>query len=387
MTRHQFTIVLMVNSLALLVVAALLAFVIVDQMQRSEPVITDIEPEQTIDSTGLPILWTVPHFEYTAHDGRRISNNDLKGQVWIADFFYTRCVSACPILTAQLMILQRSIPEPNVRFVSFTVDPEHDTPAVLAEYARTWNGDASRWILLATENETRLRETAMGMRVAAQKTNDPVDPIMHSNKFILVDASGNVRGLYDSTDAASMQKLIEHARLLADHQPAPAVQLQLPDQPTVQAGQEIFMTLGCYACHTNERIAPRLNGLIGRKVTLSNQQTLVADEAYVKESILEPSAKVIAGYPPNMPRYGAYLSPTQVQALVAYIASLTPDTAPAIQRSVSVDPVCKMDVSVGPDTPQATYQGKTYYFCCESCRSRFEKNPQNFLEQYQDSPK
>ncbi|GIW76618.1 MAG: hypothetical protein KatS3mg104_1681 [Phycisphaerae bacterium] len=62
MTRHQFTIVLMVNSLALLAVAALLAFVIVDQMKQSEPVITDVEPEQTIDSTGLPILWTVPPF-------------------------------------------------------------------------------------------------------------------------------------------------------------------------------------------------------------------------------------------------------------------------------------------------------------------------------------
>lgn len=384
MTRNQFTIVLVINALVLLVVAGLLAFVLVDQAKRRGVQTVDTETETVIDSTGLPILWTVPHFEYTAHDGKRISNSDLKGQIWIADFFYTRCVSACPILTAQLMILQRSIPDPNVRFVSFTVDPEHDTPAVLAEYARTWNGDLSRWILLATENESRLRETAVGMRVAAQKTNDPVDPIMHSNKFILVDASGNVRGLYDSTDAASMQKLIEHARLLANQQSIPTGRLELPDQPTVQAGQEIYMALGCYACHTNERIAPRLNGLMGRKVILSDQNSLIADEAYIKESILEPSAKVIAGYPPNMPQYGAYLSPTQVQALVAYIASLPADSRPTTERILSVDPVCKMDVSVGPDTPQASYQGKTYYFCCESCKTRFEKAPQQFLDSNQD---
>lgn len=379
MKKSQFAIVLVINGIALLVATALVAFIIVDRMSRPTDAYVPDGPQPPVDPTGLPILWPAPHFQYTAHDGRTVTNQDLKGHVWIADFFYTRCTSACPILTAQLMILQRSITDPNVRFVSFTVDPEHDTPEVLDRYAKGWGGDMSRWFLLATDNQTKLHETTLGMRVAAQKTNDPLDPIMHSNKFVLVDASGNVRGMYDSTDDTSMRRLVSDAALLSAGIANPAAHLNLPNEATVKAGQEIFMSLGCYACHTNERIAPKLNGLIGRSVALADNRTVTADEAYVRESILSPAAKTTAGYPPTMPSYQGYLSDTQVKALTAYIQSLPADTGPTAERTVHVDPVCKMDVSVGPDVPSYAYEGKTYHFCCDSCKDRFEKDPKRFL--------
>jgi cytochrome oxidase Cu insertion factor (SCO1/SenC/PrrC family) len=80
----------------------------------------------------LPMLRDVPPFSFTNVDGRSIDESVLRGHVWIADFIFTRCTTMCPITTAKMNVLRRSIRSADVRFVSFSIDPEHDTPAGVA---------------------------------------------------------------------------------------------------------------------------------------------------------------------------------------------------------------------------------------------------------------
>jgi hypothetical protein len=101
------------------------------------------------------------------------------------------------MLTSRMVMLQRSLSGVDVRFVSFSVDPAHDTPDVLAAYADRWSEKETRWALLAT-TDASLADISSGFRVAAEKTNDEKNPILHSDLFFLVDADGFVRGVYPS---------------------------------------------------------------------------------------------------------------------------------------------------------------------------------------------
>lgn len=142
------------------------------------------------DLSTMMAPWKVPAFDYVDQDGHHITNRDLLGHPWIADFIYTQCTTACPVLTARMRLLQRRITDPAVRFVSFSVDPAHDTPSVLKAYAAKWHGDESRWRLLSTGDDANVHATAMGMRVAVEHSGDPTNPILHTSRFILVDPAG-----------------------------------------------------------------------------------------------------------------------------------------------------------------------------------------------------
>jgi cytochrome c oxidase subunit 2 len=88
-----------------------------------------------------------------------------------------------------------------------------------------------------------------------------------------------------------------------------------------RAGEALYMKHGCGTCHGSK--APTLAGLAGRKVQLSNGQTIIADESYIRESILNSTAKIVAGYPPTMPSFQGQLSEEQLMQLIAYIKSLS----------------------------------------------------------------
>src|SRR5436305_2239573 len=145
---------------------------------------------------ALPSLWPAPRFSLVDQSGQIRSSDELRGSVWIADFIFTHCSSVCPALTARMVQVQRALRDPRVRFVSFSVDPERDTPDALREYARRWAPDESRWTLLATTTQS-LSAVAAGMRTFVQPQSDPAAEL-HTSEFFLVDGQGRVRGLYDS---------------------------------------------------------------------------------------------------------------------------------------------------------------------------------------------
>jgi protein SCO1/2 len=344
---------------------------------------------QTSDPSELKVLWDAPDFSFPDQDNKTVTRADLLGHVWIADFFFSQCTTACPVLTSRLMLLQKQMTQPSLRFISFSVDPEHDTPAALKKYADDWHGDQSRWRLLST-NEADLQKVALGMKVTVAPSGNEVNPILHSTLFMLVDTAGKVRGIYDSMDPDALKQLRLDARTLA------GPELPLSDaaidasMTAAERGHLLFGSMGCVACHGRPAIAPPLQNLFGRIVHLDDGRSVWADEAYIHESIVDPQAKIVAGYGKTMPSLKSYLSDGQVMDLVAYVKSLSTNTpgghgyvttAPVSkgdEPELLTDPVCKMQVTSDPSAPHAEFEGKTYYFCSDNCRKQFLKSPKKF---------
>lgn len=160
----------------------------------------------------------VPDFSLTDSHGRTVTLADLKGEFWIADFIFTRCNGLCPLLTSRMAALSRQIE--GVRFVSISVDPEHDTPEVLARFAAANAGAAGdRWIFVTGPPADIERLVMQGFRLsmAAQEPGAAGgDPITHSDRFALVGPEGTIRGYYRGTEDDSMDRLREDlARLRA----------------------------------------------------------------------------------------------------------------------------------------------------------------------------
>ena len=158
----------------------------------------------------LPVFGDVPEFSLIAQTGQPFDSRTLDGHVWVADFIYTTCTGPCPMMTTHMRQLQNSTLEtPDVLLVSFTVDPEHDTPPVLAEYARHFKQDPSRWFFL-----TGGREALNDLGVHAFKVNSVDGSLIHSTRLVLVDRARRIRGFYSTDEDGFMPQLMHDVRQL-----------------------------------------------------------------------------------------------------------------------------------------------------------------------------
>lgn len=321
-------------------------------------------PGRDVESTTLDTLWDAPDFRYVDQDGHVVTRAELSGDVWVANFIFTECRTVCPLLTARMVDLQRRLAGEKVRFVSFSVDPAHDTPAVLRAYADRWAPAEPRWTLLATDEAT-LPRLASGFKVTAEKTGDPRDPILHTGLFMLVDARGRVRGAFDTEHPSMLEELARGVRALTGGAGGEAMAL-----PT--SGDGLYHALSCANCHERADLAPPLADLSGRRRELADGRVVIADEAWVRSSILEPDAARVKGYPLRMPGYAGVLDEARLATLVAWVLARHAD-APIDAGEVAVeeDPVCHMQVRVGPDAISAESGGRTVHFCSEHCRTVF----------------
>lgn len=159
----------------------------------------------------------VAEFRLTDQAGKTFANRDLPGRMWLVDFIFTTCPGPCPLMTRKMADLQKRIDDPRVGFLSFSVDPITDTPAVLKEYGEKNGADPTRWHFLTGPDATIqsiARSLLLGTSPAAAD-----QPIVHSTRFLLLDGSGHVRGYYDSLDSAALDKLVADATALAEHLP------------------------------------------------------------------------------------------------------------------------------------------------------------------------
>lgn len=168
-------------------------------------------------SEELPKLFEVPGFALIDQDGQPLAKENLLGKVWVADFVFTRCAGPCPMMTERMAGLQKTVKNAEVKLVSFTVDPEHDTPKVLQAYGKKYGADTARWVM-ATGNLGTIFDVAAGMKIAA-KPAEGETPIIHSTKFVLVDREGWIRGYYDGQDDAAISQLTHDADRLAASKP------------------------------------------------------------------------------------------------------------------------------------------------------------------------
>jgi protein SCO1/2 len=162
--------------------------------------------------SSLPEIKKAPAFEFTNYDGTVVTNNDLSGDIYIVEFFFTSCGGPCPIMNSTANVLQSEFMDiPNFRIVSFTVDPETDDLARLTKYADRYNAKPDRWYFLRNSKEIVAQLSSKGFMMG-----DASQPAMHSTRFALVDTKGMIRGYFDGTDKEKVDELREAIRYLVE---------------------------------------------------------------------------------------------------------------------------------------------------------------------------
>jgi protein SCO1/2 len=144
----------------------------------------------------LPFMGQVPQFEMISQDGKPFHSESLAGHVWIADFIFTHCPGPCLRMSTHLHKVQTATSDhPEIRLVSFTVDPARDSPPVLADFAARYQADPKRWVFL-----TGQQATLQMLSRDTFKLGDVDGSMNHSTRFVLVDKRGRVRGIYGTQD-------------------------------------------------------------------------------------------------------------------------------------------------------------------------------------------
>jgi protein SCO1/2 len=161
----------------------------------------------------LPVYFEAPAFELINQDNQVVRSDELRGKVWVAAFIFTRCTGPCPMMTGQLAKLQKAVTDPRIKLVSFSVDPERDTPEVLKQYAERLQADHERWYFLTGSIEA-IDAASAGFKLGLWRGDGP-DQITHAQQFLLVDGRGQVRGIYSSGLEEEMQRLMRDATRLA----------------------------------------------------------------------------------------------------------------------------------------------------------------------------
>jgi protein SCO1 len=160
---------------------------------------------------ALPVLGQIPPFQLIAQDGRPFDSRVLAGKVWVADFIYTTCPGPCPRMTSQMREVQDAVSRlPDIRLVSFTVDPANDTPPVLAAYGKLHGASPAIWYFL-----TGAVPTLQMLDRDAFKLGNLDATMQHSTRFVLLDRQSRIRGYYETSDAAAIPKVIADALDLA----------------------------------------------------------------------------------------------------------------------------------------------------------------------------
>jgi protein SCO1/2 len=143
-----------------------------------------------------------------------VKSQELAGQVWVADFVYTSCGGICPIMTEKMRKLQDKLPA-EIRLVSFSVDPDTDTPATLTAYAKRYGADPDRWFFLTGNKASLVTLSKEGFKLALDDTGGTqAEPITHSSRFVLVDRQGRIRGYYSMDEESEMAHIVRDAKSL-----------------------------------------------------------------------------------------------------------------------------------------------------------------------------
>lgn len=158
------------------------------------------------DVEKLPVIRAVPEFSLTDQNGQTVTNADLRGHIWIADFIFTRCKGPCPLMTARMLEMQKALVKtPEVKLVSVTVDPEYDTPEVLQAYAEANHADPDRWKFLTGDKAVIEKLVTEGfMQHLAEENGEPV----HGTMFLIVDGNGMVRSARMLEDPELIPKVL-----------------------------------------------------------------------------------------------------------------------------------------------------------------------------------
>ena len=157
---------------------------------------------------------SAPAFALTNQRGQPFGSEQLEGKVWIASFIFTACRGPCPLISSRMADMQKPLEKTDVHLVSFTIDPETDTPEVLREYASKLQAAPGRWEFLTGAEQDAMHALAQnGFKLTAMEGGE--DRFVHATRAVLVDRKGAIRGYYDMTAPDAVTKLVADASKLA----------------------------------------------------------------------------------------------------------------------------------------------------------------------------
>jgi protein SCO1 len=172
------------------------------------------------NENGLPVLGrdvhgsdtvehTIKNFRFIDQDSNVVTNDTFKDKIYVADFFFTSCRSICPIMKTQMHRVYQAIEQyPDVALLSHTIDPDYDTVALLHDFAERLGVKSSKWHFV-TGNQDSIYEAALKSyyTTALEDQTEP-DGFVHSGAFLLIDKQRRIRGKYDGTVEAEVNRLI-----------------------------------------------------------------------------------------------------------------------------------------------------------------------------------
>ncbi len=188
----------------------LLAFLGVQAYQQWDNSLPVINPDGTEEKPH-----TIPEFSFTNQAGKTVTLDDLKGKIFVANFFFTSCPSTCPPMMEQLTRVQDQFRDnPEFRIISHTVDPKRDTVEALREYGKKYGVQKGFWHLVTGSKKSLYLMARNGYGVASLEGGNSPAGFVHSSKVMLVDRKQRIRGFYDGTKKEAVDRLINDIEYL-----------------------------------------------------------------------------------------------------------------------------------------------------------------------------
>ena len=169
------------------------------------------------DKIKNPLNYEVKDFQYTNQKGESFGLQDLKGEVWVANFIFTNCDDVCLPMTANMKLLQEKVKEEgidNIQFVSFSVDPAVDSPEILLEFANLFQVDESNWNFLTGYPQEDIEQFALDTFNTIVKKPESGDQVIHGTSFYLINGEGKVMKDYTGLAEIPMDDIINDIKIL-----------------------------------------------------------------------------------------------------------------------------------------------------------------------------
>jgi protein SCO1 len=210
--KNIFTTIFICSGCALLVSC--------DGGKRKLPILGERDwTTKTVDGKEVTdtIYNTIPSFKFVNQEGDTVTEKIVEGKVYVTDFFFTSCPTICPVMKKQMVKVYNEFKgNPNVMIISHTIDPDHDTPKVLNQFAKDLGVSGTQWQFLTGPKE-KIYEIGQKSYMSTAKQDSTADGgYIHSGAFILVDKEKHVRGMYDGTTEEGTKKLVADLKTLLE---------------------------------------------------------------------------------------------------------------------------------------------------------------------------
>lgn len=154
-------------------------------------------------------------FRFLSQDGKEVTEKDFEGKIYVAEFFFTRCPSICPIMTSELGRVQEAFQDTkDVKILSHSIDPLYDSVGVLKEYAKRYNANPEMWTFVTGDSTAMYNTAKCGYFIAVQKSPDSSLIFDHSDKLVLIDKQRRIRGFYSGVKREEVDRLIAEIQIL-----------------------------------------------------------------------------------------------------------------------------------------------------------------------------